>query len=186
MSAGNTEKLLDVHPPPSLDLLYDFIKSQVDAQNAQINAYDSKASFVLGSASLLTAGAAGLQTTVLGGSTKLLVGDSPSVAAWVLLILTCLALGAYLFVVWAAWKAYRVRDFEVFAQLKKLRNAYLNMPTQETKLFLADNLAHAFERNHIQMKDKAEWVDHAVKRLRIQAVFIAGLILAQLLIRLLP
>jgi hypothetical protein len=51
--------------PPSVDVTFKHVTGQADAQDAQIGALDAKAGFVLGSASLLTAGLASFQDAVL-------------------------------------------------------------------------------------------------------------------------
>ena len=58
-----TQTELSEEEVPSLDLMLEMARKRIDEENAQFSALDTKAGFVLGSASLLTAGVAAFQRT---------------------------------------------------------------------------------------------------------------------------
>lgn len=100
MSSSESAPHVDLNPEtyPSLDIVLDLTREKLASQLSYVDALDTKASFVLGSATLLTAAAVAVRGTTHG---------APGLA-W----LGLLAIGLYVFVVSTAMGAYLTRQYE--------------------------------------------------------------------------
>src|SRR5437867_4450002 len=69
---------------PSIDLVHETVDARLEAQNELIRSYDTKAGFVLGSASLLLVGLGGFDKTTFDVLPKLLAKNLlvPELLAW--------------------------------------------------------------------------------------------------------
>lgn len=165
---------------PSLDVVYEYVKDQVGVQNDQINALDGKAGFILGSASLLTAGAASFQAVLSDSSSKLLAnGLNP----FVLQGITVLALVFYLLVVYSSYQAYKLRSYPSVGDVRLLRNKYEAKSVEATKGSLLDTMLIVIQYNHELIDDKANWLQRALILFVIEAIFTCLLIFVQLIIQ---
>ncbi|MGA7732453.1 MAG: hypothetical protein WCD37_14435 [Chloroflexia bacterium] len=172
----------------SLDAMLDVAKRKLDAQNSQISTLDSKAGFVLGSASLLTAGIAAFQKGAFD-AIDTLARNNAALPSWVHPVLSVLVLVAvavvvalYLTVVWASYHAYKLRDYRAIAIDWDVRSMYLNQQQEKTKLDFLDATIAAVEENTKIIEEKREFTETAVNSLVLEAYLIAGLVVAQALI----
>jgi hypothetical protein len=166
---------------PSLEIIFEHVKGHVANQNEQIATLDGKASFVLASSSLLTAGVTTFHTDlleVLPSVTTKLGSVAPQFLGYALILG---ALGLYLWLVWCAYKAYRIRPYRGITDLSQLRDKYLTQNSEDTKLMLLDTTIHAVEINTKTLSNKALWTRRAMLSLVWEAIFIAALIISQLL-----
>lgn len=168
-------------PQPSLDVVLEHVKKHIDTQNAQIATLDTKASFVLGSGSLLTAGVTGFWNGVsetLGQPAQ--VDDRP-VLLYIAVGTTIFALLFYLGLVWSAFQAYRIRPYCGITKLRELRNTYLTRPEIDTKSVLLDTQITAAEESEQAINEKVTWSKRAIAGLIGQAVLIAVMIVIVML-----
>ncbi|HEY0071667.1 MAG TPA: hypothetical protein VGE04_17005 [Chloroflexia bacterium] len=168
----------------SLDVILEVARERVKEQNSYIGVLDTKAGFVIGSASLLTAGLAGFFDTVFQSIDALILSQPiqtlPIKEA--ALLLTASAMLLYLGIAFAGYQAYKLRDYPELSDIRSLRDIYLNERTEDTQLAILDTLTDIVEVNDREIKDKAWWTQLAVVLLIVQAVFIAVLVVVQLLI----
>src|SRR5258707_4991413 len=127
----NTENPVPNGPPgyhlPSLGLVFNLAVQQMDAQARRIGNLDTKASFVLGSASILTTAATGLHTASAN------VHPPNGVVAFLLAVLPVLAVVAYLCVVGAAFFAYKLRSFQWIPTVTRLNDYYITQEPEATQ-----------------------------------------------------
>ncbi len=168
----------------SLELIYDTVKASIDAQNAQISSYDTKAGFVLGSASLLTAGAVGFQKTAFDVASNL-AQKQLLLDPWVkptMVLLTIAAMAFYLAIVIAGYNAYRIRKFQILADLDVLTAEYLDKRPDTTKLVLLDTFRTIYNNNEPKVKAKGRATEWAIRFLICEALFIAALTAVQVFV----
>jgi hypothetical protein len=132
---------------PSADVIYEELRHRVALQLEQVDSLDGKANFVLGSASLLTAGVAALRNAA-----EPTAGQAPErwcVLGWnaeamtlVNIVIAC-AFAAFVGVVWCSFQAYRVRTFTVtpepIAGAGLVFQQYLGRPEGDTKVMLSNS-----------------------------------------------
>lgn len=168
----------------SLEVILEVAKERVKEQNSYIGVLDTKAGFVIGSASLLTAGLAGFFDTVFQ-SIEALVASQPIQTFPIkeaALLLTATAVLLYLGIAFAGYQAYKLRDYPELSAIRSLRDIYLNERPEDTQLAILDTLTDIVEVNDREIKDKAWWTQLAVVLLIVQAILIAVLVVVQLLI----
>ncbi len=180
---GTKETPLDDRQPLSLNIVYDEIKGQMAEQAAQIATLDGKASFILTSASLLTAGATGLQGTVAqhAGSSRWLIPlvvRANDAVHW----LEVAALLVYLGVLVAAWNGYRVRVYHRVPDPKGIHEKYLFDEEDVTKRKLAATMVKSYVDDEKEVKKKVWWTQVAFIALGIEGFCLALMTFVQVLI----
>lgn len=115
----------------------------MDAQTKRLTALDTKASFVLGSASILTTTALGLRNAVV--SSRIL---SP-----LLSILILFGAVAYVIVVLFAFFAYSLRPWHWTPQLRELKADYMYRDREYTMGIALSNMVVAFDRSRAGSRD---------------------------------
>lgn len=169
---------------PSLDVVFDYVKIYSESQDTQISALDSKAGFVLGSASLLTTGVSVFQSSSLSASAQLVIrGIIPVWSYWLVFSLLCLALITYALSVLTAYQAYKVQGYSTISEIKLLRDKYIDEAPDVTKQALLDTMVEAVEINKVKVENKAVWTKRSLVLLGVEAVFVAILISVQLAIQ---
>ncbi len=171
---SDTTSTADERKPLSLDIVFDEVKAQLESQTAQASALDGKASFVLASASLLTAGATGLQGAI--ERQKQIAAPLPVHA------LEFVTVVVYLAVVFAAWKAYGVRTYHRAPEPNALRKDYLFRDPEFTKRRLIATMANCYSRDLDTINNKVRWTKAALIALGIEGVCLALLTLVQVVI----
>lgn len=146
----------------SIDIVYDELKKRITVQDAQIGALDGKANFGLASASLLTAGIAGLQNTFLtaqkaGPVSNISIFGFMVSPTTLINVLTVASFVAYVVVVLTAYMAYRILDFRVVPIPDKFVEKYLDKPPLYTKKRLIRTLVVAFHENERLVNQKVRW-----------------------------
>jgi hypothetical protein len=168
----------------SLDVILEAARKRIEEQNALISVLDTKAGFVLGSASLLTAGVGTFARTAFDVSERLSTAnlklDDSSRKG--LLILAALALLFYLGIMVCGLLAYRLRKYETLTEIGVLRDLYLTETEATTKLVMLDTLDKAIKGNDPKIKRKASWAQIAVILLVGEAIFLAALIFFQMVL----
>jgi hypothetical protein len=161
---------------PSLDVCFDLAQKQLDAQRARFGNLDTKASFVLGSASILTAAVTGLHGAAAN------VRPPNGLVAFGLAVLPPLAIFAYAAVVLAAFLAYTLRSIAWTPTVTRLNDYYVTKDPRMTKGKLLDAMKGVHEENEQSVEGKwgkATWTQIALWALLSEAALIALLTLVQ-------
>jgi hypothetical protein len=159
---------------PNLDESYLLTKEALAAQLAQSHTLDSKASFVLASASILSASALALHQAVanLSGTG---VGTAPMPSGFVVLarILAVLAVLAYLGVVYTSFRAYTLRSYAGPADPRQLEVKYVSMDAELAKATLFSTMVKSYGDNSALLDQKASWTRYALYALLGEAALVA-------------
>ncbi len=135
---------------PSLDLIFELMKEAIAGQREQVNSLDSKANFILGSATAFVSAALVLQAVLLTPST---VRTSSAISCPILankFLHTLPLLGVllmYLCVLFAAYLAYKVRTYKQAPNPDELYNTYLVQEESKTKAEIFEAMRHAYKLN---------------------------------------
>ncbi|HEX8598507.1 MAG TPA: hypothetical protein VF952_08330 [Chloroflexia bacterium] len=172
----------------SLSIIYDLVQQRVTAQYERINSLDTKAGFVLGSATLLTGGISALQQVAITTMTDLNSKDPSTVAQWKIGIggASLLAVLFYLVLVFASIQAYKIRKYNALSRVRTLIDKYYENEEVDTKEVLVDTLATLVEENDQIIDRKALWTQRAISCLMIEAILLAILTMLQLALGLQP
>ena len=164
---------------PSLDIVLDLVRDQLNTQDDYANTLDAKAGFILGSASLLTG-------ILVIFKIPLPVGDflvrllGSGTARW-LSALPVVALVIYLVIVTTAYKAYRLRNFYQVPNPNTLVDAYLTQAENATKATMVATMLTVFNDNEHTLKGKAASTSVAFAALWIEAFTVLLMLIVQLL-----
>lgn len=165
----------------SVNVVCDVVDYRLKEQEEKIKALDTKAGFVLGSASLLITGLAGLQKTVFDMSTYLavkhLVFDYASKAT--IAGLTILAVVAYFALVVASYHAYKIREYLTLTRVDEFRDKHIDLPEDEAKRALIDTRVGIVISNNPIIERKALAAQWAVRFLGLEALVVALLAIFQ-------
>jgi hypothetical protein len=159
---------------PNLDESYLLTKEALAAQLAQAHTLDSKASFVLTSATILTASALAVHQAAanLSGTG---VGTAHPRAGMVVLaqVLAVLAVFAYLAVVYTSFRAYTLRSYAGPADPRQLEARYVDMNAQLAKATLFSTMVKSYGDNSALLDQKASWTHYALYALLGEAALVA-------------
>jgi len=161
---------------PSLELCYDLAREQIVAQTNRLSTLDTKASFVLGSASILTTAALDLRSALV----------SSHVLIPLLSILVVLGALAYVVVVLFAFFAYTLRPWKWTPQLSELKHDYIFREREYTMGTMLSNMTEVFNQNERTLLDKARWTKVAVLALLVEAALVALMAAVQIALPLPP
>jgi len=165
---------------PNLDECYLLSKEALADQLAQSRALDSKASFVLASASILTAAALALHQAVAGvaGTTA----EAALSRGLVVLanLLAVLAVLAYLGVVYTAFRAYTLRSYDGPADPRQLAAKYVDMDAELAKATLFATMVKSYGDNSTILDQKVAWTRNAVYTLFGESILVALVTIVQL------
>jgi hypothetical protein len=154
---------------PNLDESYLLTKEALAAQLAQAHTLDSKASFVLTSASILTASALAVHQAAAN-----LRGTGPPAGMVVLAkVLAVLAVVAYLAVVYTSFRAYTLRSYAGPADPRQLEARYVDMNAQLAKATLFSTMVKSYGDNSALLDQKASWTRYALYALLGEAALVA-------------
>lgn len=149
----------------SLDVVFDLTRDQLSFQMSQVDGLDTKAGFVLASASLLTGA---LATWHVPATTSY----SPFIATFIQHI-PLISILIYLVVIVTSFMAIMVRTYEYPTAPTQLRELYLHWPEQATKRKMRANIEAAYIRNEEKIKGKTRWTLAAFGALAIEALIVA-------------
>jgi hypothetical protein len=150
----------------SLDFVLAEMKARADAQEKQIATLDTKATFVLTSASVLIAGAAAVQKVTPTAS------QPAALDAAVFYGGAAIALVLYVIVVDATIKAYMPRTYRRAPEPPALEER-LARSDGETKEAVFKGLVEAFAKNEEIVEGKAQQTRAALTWLRREALWLA-------------
>lgn len=174
--------------PPSLDFIFDQVKSRSAVQDEQISALDRKSNFGLASATLLTAGIAGLYKILSSlsadsAATGLSFFSISINLAPVINFMVCAAGATYLAVVFTTYRAYKIRDFSVVPEPRSLVEKYLHKPEEHTKEVLLSTLLEAFDNNEKLIGKKVFWTNWVLRSLFAEAILLLLMALLQFFLK---
>jgi hypothetical protein len=159
---------------PSLDVIFDALRARLSAQDAQIATLDGKAGFVLGSASLLTAGAVGLRGAIFPTAVAH-HGWGPISAESIGITEGSVALLIYLLLVLVAGQAYAIRKYGQVPKIHELLLYFPAMQPQATRSWLVRAMAVAIGENAKTITKKIRWAKWALRLLALEALCLAVL-----------
>lgn len=150
----------------TVKMVYDDVDKQLEAQDAQVTALDTKAGLVLASASLLTAAVTALQGVI---------SQKPHLAqpAWYHGV-EIAALLLYAAVVYAAYKGYAIRAYERSPNPNGIRK-YLAENPDPVRWQIMVNRTQNFLHNEAALTNKVWWMQTSLRLLIAEAVCIAVL-----------
>lgn len=162
---------------PSLNLIFEQVKGRLAAQDSQINTLDSKANLGFGASTIVTA-LAGTKLEDVLPSGKL--GPLWSVVIYLFVLIVALL---YLSGIFCAYKAYRLRSYNIVPNPEKLRDNYLHRTEDETKKALLDTMVVAFANTEVLLKNKIQWTKRTLLFVLAQAVVLLFVLLLPLILK---
>jgi hypothetical protein len=171
LSPEDLEKLLP--QAQSLSVLYDYAQNFIQQQLSQADALDTKASFVLGSASLLAAGVVAFQQALgsVGASLK-----THNYSEILVVAPTAASILLFLAVVICSWLAFSMRNYATIGHLRYMWNTYLTASEDETKYRILSTLLSASDNNTKELNSKVRWTKIALGLLLAESFAVALLI----------
>ena len=182
-SENHNQETKEASKFPSLDLAYNVIGKQIDAQ-LQDTAPDSKANFAFGTATGVISAALVLQSLLLPAHSHtncstFIPEFLHTLPLWLRRAIPFLPLlGAYLGVVITASLGYKGRDYK---QVPSPRHFLYNlqMREQESKAMMVRAMVEAYEWNKEQANKKMRWINWAFVVLVIETLALVLLVLYQ-------
>jgi len=150
----------------TVDTLYDVVQRQTDAQQAQVASLESKAVFVLGSASLLTAAATALPRVAM------LSAKATRPHTMLVHVAELLTVAVYVVVVACSSLAYSVRRYQTPPDPRVIREYMYDEAVTVKRTFMA-NMIRAFDDNQVAVKRKVWWTRAALWALLAEALCLA-------------
>lgn len=161
---------------PSLDLVFDAVRVQVDDQRGLIAALDNKAGFSLGAASILTGGIGTLAASLAALSSNrtasmkyLRLGLFDVSASQLIVITILLTFLAYLFVVYTAYQAYKLRRYASGPDVTALATKYVYEAPSETKGAMISSMVRGYQENQKVIAKKTTWVNWTIRAIAVEA-----------------
>ena len=153
---------------PSLNLAFDITREILASQFERGNALDTKANFILGSATALVSTALVLQAVLPTGHCSMLPNKFLQVLPLLLLLLV------YLLVIFMAFQAYRVVDYKQAGnpvEFYESDDLFKEEHTVKAEVFRV--MVQAYKHNHKMLENKASWVNKAFLLLGCEAIVLA-------------
>jgi hypothetical protein len=145
------------------ELTHDLVRVQLD----QNDALDTKANFILGSATVLL----GTYVALLAARTA-----NPTFSLSDHLVMGAPLALVYIVTVLFAYQAYDLRDYTVVPNPTTYVDLFVHLEERETRLILLKTLAAAYEVNAAQLSRKAVLVGVALTFLYLEAVVLIATI----------
>lgn len=168
----------------TLDLIYDVGKDYIKEQSTRISIFDTKAGFVLGSASLLTTGVAAFGKSAFDVASQM-AKEGKTLELWqgnITICLVAIALLMYLAIIFCGYQAYKPTNVAALSQIGTMRDIYLQERKTFTKLAVLNAMVDIIEENDYRIQDKANWTGWAVRALIGEAFAIGALIVMQMIV----
>lgn len=173
---------------PSLPLGFDLVKDRLAYQSERVNALDTKASFVLGSSTLII-GAATLTRSQIPPChffffITIFIANIPQlwlITPSILNSIPILLMLSYIAGVIFAYQAYRIRGLYNVPNPRTIYERYLTRTEYETKRDSFRAMLEAYERNNKGIDVKIRWTNAALISLVILAVLLALPLLFQVI-----
>ncbi|HEX8600723.1 MAG TPA: hypothetical protein VF952_19675 [Chloroflexia bacterium] len=183
MSLGNQPEKWGYHTA-TIDVLFALAQNKLSVQDSQINALDSKAGFVLGSATILTAAVLAFQQAAVEAISKVF-GESliqRLVLTAVVVVLVIIIAALYISIVKASYDAYKLQRYRIVSITKEVRDLFILETPIKAKLVFLNAMISAAEVNQVTLDKKVASTETAVNSLLVEAKVIAFLAVAQALI----
>ncbi len=169
------ESTTDTQPEddvPSLDVAFDLTREQCAAQLTHLNGLDTKAGFVLASASLLTGALATwrVPTTTV---------HYPIFIEWFMMRIPLISIVIYLVVIVTSYFALIPRDFTISINPTHLWQNYSKKPERWTKRKVRATMAAIYQKNKQVIDRKIRWTMAAFFALALEAVLVAVILFFQ-------
>lgn len=161
---------------PSLNIGFELVRERLTNQSETLNTLDTKASFVLGSSTILI-GAVILNHSQIPSCHFFFFMITPDT----LRLIPLLLLLSYLIGVLSAFQAYRIRGSFDVPKPRTIYDRYLTKPEEETKAANFMAMIYAYEENTKLLKIKGRWTTAALTSLAILAVLLALPLLFQVI-----
>jgi hypothetical protein len=179
---------------PSLDLAFDLAKDRVAGQLEQVDALDTKANFILGSATTLLAAALVLQAVILtvqksspaqqvaSSSTRTpiqpsfcsLITNKPlAFSPFVILLII------YLILMAISFAAYRLRAYQHTPDPETIYKKYLTEDATKTKAFIFRAMVAVYQENKKTIDRKVFWISTAFIALGVEVVALVLILFIQ-------
>jgi hypothetical protein len=167
---------------PSVNIVFDLIKDHLGSQMEQVDALDSKANFILVSATTLLSAALVIQAVSLAPpqntASAQFVANSPKLLSYCLsstnkLINTLPLLvlfATYLLVTLSAFLAYKIGKYQHGSEPNSLFKDYLPREESDTKAEVAKKMLDAYNNNILTIKKKARRITTAFVLLGLQII----------------
>lgn len=155
---------------PSLDVALDLTRERVSQQRQQVDSLDTKANFILTSATVLVGTGLTAQLAITAKRIRLFGWTVGRAVPLVVLA------AVYLGVVVAAIRAYRIRSYSLAPEPSVLVDKYLEADEEETKEHALRAMAEAFDNNLPEIKKKVWWLKWALRALVAETVVLATIL----------
>ncbi|HKP52294.1 MAG TPA: hypothetical protein VJ183_06545 [Chloroflexia bacterium] len=170
---------------PALDQIREVVEKQFDEQNSHISALDTRAGFLITSASVFITGVGVAGKAVFDFGTELakahIILDHE--LQLLVLLLGFLVFASYLMVLISGLQAYiSSRGRATLSELRSLRNNYLTEDEDTVKLVLLDTQIAIYEENINIVSAKSAATQRATYFLIFEAISGAALAILQLLL----
>lgn len=158
----------------SVTVLFDLIRDQVADQQKQIDSLDTKASVILGAATIL----AGVSATLFPGlvSTHAVILVDPHIR-WLLPTLIVI----YVILVCFSCLAYTVRRYKRVPDPQALYDHYRDQSEYFIKASIFTAMVTSLKGNESRIRNKVRWVNFAIVGLAIETFILAAIFLFQIL-----
>ncbi len=179
-SKNNTQQVQITQPEPkfpSLDLGFDLVRERLSAQSDRVNTLDTKASFILGSSTLLLGTAIVIQPTLSTCHSSIifpiLVHKILPIMPELLHILSLLLFIVYISGIISAYQAYKIRGLYNVPDPDTIYKSYLTKPEHETRAATFRAMIDAYATNAVEIEKKGHWTTIALRLLIAEAIILA-------------
>lgn len=143
----------------SLSLIFELTKDRIADQMSQVNTLDSKANFLLASATALVSAALVLQATLLTSQNTLQLFNCSKLTGQFLHSLSLIALLVVYFVeILAAFLAYKVRVYKQAPEPDELYKTYLFREEKNTMAEVFRAMLEVYRENGKIIRKKVFWI----------------------------
>lgn len=168
----------------TLDVLFDVAKNRLSLQDSQADALDTKAGFVLGTATILTGVVVAFQQAAMDAIARA-IGNNLLLrvaATLIVLALVGLVVSIYLDIVRGSYAAYKLHRYNTVDITEEIREEYIFKGPTETKITYLNEMIAAIAENEKTLQQKVESAETALNSLLVEARLTAFLIVAQTII----
>jgi hypothetical protein len=165
---------------PSLDLIFELTKERLAGQMQQVSNLDTKANFVLGSATALISAAVVLQAVLITPQTTALPAQSQPITLpfycplpsdkFLRALPLLMLLLVYLLVVLIAYLSYKIRVYKQVPEPGELYKTYLYKHESDTKAEVFRAMLDAYKANDHTIRDKVTRLKAAFILLGCEAI----------------
>lgn len=151
---------------PSVSLIYDLIKDRLAEQSSRVDAIDTKAGIVLGTASVVMGLVVAFQATVP------LIHGIAAGQKLIRILLVIPQLDAYCLAAWMAYRAFGVRAYD-YAPTPTEVLKYKQEAEWFTRAQVSPAMEAAYTNNETVIADKVRWLRRSLQALIAQVIVLA-------------